>query len=284
MEKVHLIFDPEKCVGCYNCLLACQDEHCGNDWLPYTRAQQLHGAPWVRTTRHERGAVPYTEVAFRTEMCRHCENAACEKAFPDAVRRRDDGVVLLDPEKSRGNRALVDACPYGAIVWNEELDTAQKCTMCAHLLDQGWKEPRCVQACPLRALSFVRCSDEEFARMTERQGLKPLNTVPAAKPRLVCRNAWKLESVFVAVAAAEHLPDGTERAVEGADAVLTLNGEEILSGVTDFFGECKLDRLPKNAGELRLEVKKSGYRGVSLPVTVGDGCCDAGVIYLERDH
>ena len=65
--------------------------------------------------------------------------------------------------------------------------------------------------------------------------------------------------------------------------MLTLNGEEILSGVTDFFGECKLDRLPKNAGELRLEVKKSGYRGVSLPVTVGDGCCDAGVIYLERD-
>lgn len=48
VEKVHLIFDPEKCVGCYNCLLACQDEHCGNDWLPYTRAQQLHGAPWVR--------------------------------------------------------------------------------------------------------------------------------------------------------------------------------------------------------------------------------------------
>ena len=280
---MHLIFDPEKCVGCYNCLLACQDEHCGNEWLPYTRAQQLHGAPWIRTTRYERGAVPYTEVAFLTELCRHCENAACEKAFPDAVIRRDDGVVLLDPEKAKGNRALVDACPYGAIVWNEELEAAQKCTLCAHLLDQGWKEPRCVQACPLRALSVLRCPDEEFALLAERQGLRPVNTAPAAKPRLVCRNAWKIERVFVAVAVAERLADGTERAVEGADAVLTLNGCEIADARTDFFGECKIDRLPKNAGELRLEVEKSGYRAAAVSVTVGESCCDAGVIYLERE-
>ena len=43
MEKMHIIFDAEKCVGCYNCLLACQDEHMDNNWLPYTQQQEKHG-------------------------------------------------------------------------------------------------------------------------------------------------------------------------------------------------------------------------------------------------
>lgn len=102
-------------------------------------------------------------------MCRHCENITCEKAFPDAVIRRDDGIVLLDP-KAKGNRDLVKSCPYGMITWNEELQTAQKCTMCAHLLDNGWKRsPAASRPAPLRALSVVKCTDEEFAMLTDGQ-------------------------------------------------------------------------------------------------------------------
>jgi tetrathionate reductase subunit B len=37
---------------------------------------------------------------------------------------------------------------------NEDLNIAQKCTFCAHLLDDGWKEPRCVDAHPTLALKF----------------------------------------------------------------------------------------------------------------------------------
>ncbi len=58
--------------------------------------------------------------------------------------RRDDGIVIVDPEKAAGRKDLVSSCPYRRIYWNEEQQVAQKCTMCAHLLDQGWKEPRCV--------------------------------------------------------------------------------------------------------------------------------------------
>ena len=72
----------------------------------------------------------------------------------DAVYRRSDGIVIIDPEKSRGQKELVDSCPYGAIFWNEELQIPQKCTLCAHLLDKGWKEPRCVEACPTDALVY----------------------------------------------------------------------------------------------------------------------------------
>jgi len=45
------------------------------------------------------------------------------------------------------------------IYWNEALQLPQKCTLCAHLLDQGWKEPRCVEACPTGALIFGDLED-----------------------------------------------------------------------------------------------------------------------------
>lgn len=281
MEKMHLIFDTEKCVGCYNCMLACQDEHVGNAWLPYTDAQEAHGGQWIRTTRHERGKAPITEVAFVTETCRHCENAACEKAFPDAVIRRDDGIVLLNSQKAKGNRELVKACPYGMIQWNEELQTAQKCTMCAHLLDEGWKEPRCVQACPLRALSVVRCTDEEFAQIAAKQGLKSLDCGGANKPRLVYRNLYKVNTVYVYGAVVRRDEAGIERAMEGADAVLCLNGEIITSAVTDFFGEFKIDHIPKNSGTFELRIRIGGETVHTQEIVVGDECPNAGVITVE---
>ena len=77
----------------------------------------------------------------------------CIEAAPDAVYKRDDGLVIVDPVKAKGNRGLVDACPYGAIYYNEELDVPQKCTGCAHLVDAG-ELPHCVDVCPHEALRF----------------------------------------------------------------------------------------------------------------------------------
>jgi Fe-S-cluster-containing dehydrogenase component len=31
------------CNGCHNCQIACKDEHCGNDWTPYTKPQPETG-------------------------------------------------------------------------------------------------------------------------------------------------------------------------------------------------------------------------------------------------
>ena len=50
------------------------------------------------------------------------------EVFPDsnpsakngAVSKREDGIVIIDPVKARGQQEIVDACPYGAISWNEE--------------------------------------------------------------------------------------------------------------------------------------------------------------------
>lgn len=33
------VIDVARCNGCMNCQIACKDEHCGTDWLPYAAEQ-----------------------------------------------------------------------------------------------------------------------------------------------------------------------------------------------------------------------------------------------------
>ncbi|MCL2391354.1 MAG: oxidoreductase [Oscillospiraceae bacterium] len=268
MEKMHLIVDLKKCVGCYNCMIACKDEHVDNSWLPYTGAQQKHDQKWINPVKHERGAVPHTEINFVTKLCQHCRNAPCAHARPDAISRRKDGIVLIDTQKAAGDKSLVDVCPYGMISWNDEIEAAQKCTMCAHLLDIGWKEPRCVQACPLRALNVVFCDDDEFERLVREQKLKPLSDGSNA-PRVMYRNLYKRDTCFVAGAFVYQ--DGEiKRAAENAVVQLKINGELMTTVKTDFFGEFKIDRIPKDSGTFELICDMSGYKTISVQVTIGE--------------
>lgn len=279
MKKWHMVVDLAKCVGCYNCLLACKDEHVGNSWLPYTDSQQNHEDKWINPKRVERGSVPYTEVAFVTQTCQHCDSAPCAMKCPEAVTKRADGIVLLDAARARGNRNLAEACPYGNIHWNEELQTAQKCTMCAHLLDEGWKEPRCVQACPLRALSVVYCEDSEFERIIEKQKLKPI-TDGSNQPRVLYRNLYKYNKCFVAGALC-YMDGEIERAATEAKIKLSMNGVLLKETYADFLGEFKLDRLPKNSGTYKLEFSMPGYKSIETEVEIKEESPNLGCFTFE---
>ena len=280
MKKWHMVVDLAKCVGCYNCMLACKDEHVGNDWLPYTESQSLHGDKWINPVRVERGSVPFTEVAFVTKTCMHCDDAPCAKNCPEAIKQRKDGIVLIDQVRARGNKDLVDACPYGHIHWNEELQTAQKCTMCAHLLDEGWKEPRCVQACPLRALSVVYCDDIEFEEIVEKQKLKPL-TDGSNRPRVLYKNLYKYNKCFIA-GALSYMDGEIETAATEAKVKLSMNGVPLISRHADFLGEFKLDKLPKNSGTYTLECFLDGYKTITKEVDMLEECINLGCLQFEK--
>jgi len=160
MAKYGIVVDITRCNGCYNCFLACRDEFCGNDYPPYSLAQPNTGHCWMRIIERERGKYPKVKVAYTPLMCMQCENAPCiEASLNGAVYRRADGIVIIDPEKAVGQKQIVDACPYRVIYWNKEKNIPQKCTFCAHLLDEGWKEPRCVETCPAGALTFGDLED-----------------------------------------------------------------------------------------------------------------------------
>jgi Fe-S-cluster-containing dehydrogenase component len=187
MTKYAMVIDITRCNGCYNCFLACRDEYCGNDYHPYSAAQPLSGHFWMRLIEKERGKYPKVKVTYTPVPCMHCESPLCTQASShSAVYERPDGIVIIDPEKAVGQKEIVSACPYRVIYWNEEKNIPQKCTFCAHLLDEGWKEPRCVEACPTGALVFGDLEDphSQISEIIASQEVEVLHPEYGLKPRV----------------------------------------------------------------------------------------------------
>lgn len=230
MSKV-FILDIARCSGCYNCQLACKDEHALNDWLPYAAAQPLTGQFWCRVDEHLHGSIPKLKIHYEPQLCRHCENAACMAACPEgAVYRREDGFVLIDPEKCTGCGACGEACPYGVIYLNADKKIAQKCTACAHLLDAG-QQPRCAEACPTDALIFTDGEPEDGLRVIYKN-----------RPgRFIAGTVYDPEAEEVVIGARCRLSDG----------------KEVLS---DDFGDFWFHDLPE--GEYSLTVEADGYEAL----------------------
>jgi tetrathionate reductase subunit B len=246
-----LVIDVSKCNGCHNCQIACKDEHVGNDWLPYARPQPPHGHFWMKVTDVVRGTFPKVKVAYRLEICQHCADAPCIAACQrGAIVRRDDGIVLIKPDECGGDRGCLAACPYGVIYFNGDLNIAQKCTFCAHLLDKGAKEPRCVDVCPTGALRFGE--EEELKTLIDRaEVIEP--TGLSTRPRVYY---VALPKRFIA--GAVHDP-AEDECIEGASVVITnlADGTGLETG-TDEFGDFWFEGL--RVGDYALSIEKDGYR------------------------
>jgi Fe-S-cluster-containing dehydrogenase component len=158
-----MVVDVTKCDGCYNCFIACKDEYCEQAKLGYSAAQPMTGQDWMRIIPKERGQFPKVKQDYIAVPCMQCEAPGCMSGSDGAVYKRADGIVMIDPKTAKGQKELVSKCPYRRIYWNEQENVAQKCTFCAHLLDDGWKEPRCVEACPTAALLFGDLDDPNSA-------------------------------------------------------------------------------------------------------------------------
>lgn len=260
MARYGMVIDAEHCIGCFNCYLACRDEHAGNDHLPVAAAQAAAGRSWISVRLSEHGAFPKIKVSRLPVPCLHCAEAPCMSAASGgAVYRRDDGIVLIDPVKSAGQRDLVSSCPYGAIVWNEERNLPQKCTLCAHLLDEGWKEPRCVEACPTQALVFGDLDDPASRVSTLRAQTEELHPEFGLKP--VVRHLG-LPKRFVA----GEIAFGDKPEEPAAGVALTLRrGTQTLAVTTDHYGDFEFDGLNTDT-EYVLGVAQAGYEPRELPV------------------
>jgi Fe-S-cluster-containing dehydrogenase component len=268
MKKYYFIIDVAKCWDCNNCFIACNDEHQGNDWPGYTLAQPRHDHRWMDVMRMERGQFPLIDVAYRPTPCMHCQDAPCVKASNGAITHREDGIVLIDPEKSKGMKDLVKSCPYGAIYWNEESNVPQKCTMCAHLLDDGWKKPRCVQACFTGALRFEQLEEDELSALIESEGLEQLHPERGTRPNVFYKNLHRFDKVFIAGSVALQ-EGGILDCVKGAKVSLYHNNTKISEVVTDAFGDFKFDQLTENSGGYSVEIETERKSPQPLQVELG---------------
>lgn len=268
MKKYYFIIDVAKCWDCNNCFISCNDEHQGNDWPGYTLAQPNHDHRWMDVMRMERGQFPLIDVAYRPTPCMHCQDAPCVKVSNGAITQREDGIVLIDQEKSKGMKDLVKSCPYGAIYWNEESNVPQKCTMCAHLLDDGWKQPRCVQACFTGALSFEHLEEDELSALIQSEGLEQLHPERGTRPNVFYKNLHRFDKVFIAGSIALQ-EDGILDCVKGAKVSLYHNNTKISEVVTDAFGDFKFDQLSENSGGYSVEIETERKSPQSLQVELG---------------
>lgn len=279
MMKWNLIIDIEKCEDCNNCFLACKDEHVDNDWPGYAVPQPLHGQRWINIMRRERGQYPVIDVAYLPVPCMHCDNAPCIKAARDeAVYKRDDGIVIIDPVKARGQKEIVKSCPYEAIWWNEETQISQKCTFCAHLMDDGWKAPRCVQACPTGALQVMRGADAEMSKVIESEKLDVWQPQYNTAPRVFYKNLYRYSRCFIGGSVALST-DGISDCASGARVTLIKDSKKIDEAVTDGFGDFKFDNLKKNGGTYRLEITYEDYDPKTLEVELNTSI-NVGDIFL----
>lgn len=143
-----MIIDQERCIGCEACTIACKIENNTTDY--WIKIETQGGA--VKDT--PRGNFPNLTMDFLPKLCNHCENPPCVDSCPeDALKKRDDGIVVLDQLLCTGCKSCLTACPYNIIVFDDNSNLAGKCNFCAHRVDQGL-EPFCVICCEGQALFF----------------------------------------------------------------------------------------------------------------------------------
>ena len=259
MKKWNLIIDVKKCEDCNNCFLSCKDEHVENDWPGYSLSQPLHGHRWINIMRKERGQYPMIDVAYLPIPCMHCDNAPCIKAAKEgSVYKREDGIVIIDSKKARGQKEILKACPYDAIWWNEEKNVPQKCTFCAHLMDDGWKEPRCVQACPTGSLHVIHAEDPEMNEIIESENLEVLHPEYKTDPRVYYKNLYRFLRCFIGGSVAFQR-EGITDCAEGARVLLTKDSKKIEEAVTDNYGDFRFDNLEENSGMYGIEIVYKDY-------------------------
>lgn len=255
MPKYGMIIDITRCNGCYNCFLACRDEYCGNDYPPYSATQPYTGHFWMRLIEKERGKYPKVKVAYTAVPCMQCENATCvEASSDDEVYRRPDGIVIIDPEKAAGRKELVSACPYRVIYWNEEKGLPQKCTFCAHLLDNGWKLPRCVEACPTDALVFgdLEDPDSQISKIVASRDLEVLHPEYGLESRV---HYIGLPKTFVAGS----VIFGDQDDEWAENVAVSLKGKTSEKTVmTDNFGDFEFEALRPDT-EYLIKIEYKGY-------------------------
>jgi len=146
MATYRLRIDEAACWGCLTCEVACKQENEIPIGLKIIR---------VGETEPSDPELHRNDYTFTVTLCRHCPDAPCAAACPvEAIKQREDGIVVLDETQCTGCQACVEACPYHAIAFDEKRDIALKCNLCVHRIEKGLVPACADNICPAHCIYF----------------------------------------------------------------------------------------------------------------------------------
>jgi len=146
MPKFEIKIDHDLCWGCKTCEVACKQENRAPD-----------GVKLISVTEDGPRLVgDKLEFSFQVNLCRHCDDPPCADVCPEeAIRKRDDGIVVMDYGLCTGCQACIDECPYDAISYDHDQNIANKCNLCHHRIDQGLIPACADNVCPAHCIDFI---------------------------------------------------------------------------------------------------------------------------------
>ncbi len=180
MTRLGFLLDSDNCIGCHACTVACKSEH--DVPLGVNRT-------WVKYI--ETGTFPDVARKFNVMRCNQCEDAPCMAICPtSALFRSDNGVVDFQDDDCIGCKSCMNACPYDALYINPETNTAHKCNMCNHRLEQDL-EPSCQVVCPTEAIIIGDLDDptSKISQMISRNDVAVRAPEQNTKPKVFYKGA-----------------------------------------------------------------------------------------------
>jgi Fe-S-cluster-containing dehydrogenase component len=172
--RLAMVIDTLKCVGCSDCVVACQTEN--NVPIGYCR-------DWITETVD--GSYPNIALELKSERCNHCENAPCVRCCPTgASHQLDSGIVLVTHDECIGCGACIESCPYDARYQHPD-GYVDKCTFCHHRTEKG-ELPACVSVCPTKCMYFgdLDNPNSEVSKLLKNRKYKTLAPEAGTKPHV----------------------------------------------------------------------------------------------------